>query len=168
VTLPKTRSLLALAGAASLALPAAAAEAAAPPSPIDTVCRAVMGLEPGEARFVGCVDSLGGSLHAAKRDQALARSREACRDRGLEAGSPALAVCAVEGRGAVAATPIAAVDADAAPRAAKSWSYAPNGERRRRERLACASLGLDPTGQAFDGCAAGLAAALFAADNPQN
>src|ERR1700761_1517766 len=164
-----TRSLLALASAASLALPAFAAQAAsAPPSPVADVCRAVMGLDPGEAHFVGCVESLDGSLNAARRDRDLACSRQACVDRGLRPGTPALAVCAVEGRGAATGlTPIAA-DPAAAPRAARSWSYAQNDERRQRERLACASLGLDPTGQAFDGCVAGLAASLFEADNPLN
>ena len=161
--------LLALGGALAAALPLyPAAAAAAPASPVAGVCRSVMGLEPGQAQFEGCMESLGGTLGRIGGDRAVVDARRACLDRGLTLGTASLAVCTVQGRGATSARAPTLVDASTAPTAAKSWFYASNPERRQRERLACASLGLDPTGSAFDSCVAGLAGALFEADNPQN
>jgi hypothetical protein len=161
--------LLALSGALAAALPLyPAAASAAPASPVAGVCRTVMGLESGEAQFEGCMESLGGTLGHIGGERAVVDSRRACLDRGLALGTASLAICAVQGQNAPSARTPTLVDATTAPTAAKSWFYASNRERRQRERLACASLGLDPTGSAFDSCVAGLAGALFAADNPQN
>jgi hypothetical protein len=56
----------------------------------------------------------------------------------------------------------------ATPGGTRSYFAVSPGTAFRREQLACAEVGLDPTGGVFPGCAADLHAALAAADNPMN
>ena len=157
--------LTALVCASSLGLPAAALARPAAPSPVADACRAVLGLEPGQTQFEGCVASLSASADSLAQARAATGARQSCLNRGLKPGTAELAVCAVEGQAHVQPATVQGAPA-VAP--AKSYFHASNAERRHRERLACAGLGLDPTSSAFEGCVAGLASALFAADNPQN
>lgn len=160
----RTASLAALAGFLALAgaAPQALARPAAP-SAADDSCRMVMGLQTGEEHYVNCLQSLQASQDSLGRGRALTAAREGCLDKGFKPGSPDLAVCTLKTKAAPA--PLQAVPVSSS---AKSWFMASSGERHRREQLACARIGLDPTSGAFDSCVAGLASALFAADNPQN
>ncbi len=134
---------------------------------VGRICQAVMGLEPAEEHFQGCLDSLADQVRALKRARALADARDGCLGRGRPPGSPALAECEAarpEG-GAVAVATL--VDADVGP-SAKSYFYASPTEVRRRERMACAHLGLEPAAPGFNSCVAALQSAMFSADNPEN
>ena len=133
---------------------------------IDRICGGVMGLSRGEQHFQSCVDSLMRDADEVDRGQDFGAARSACLSAGLSPGQPALAECELR-RGEVARTLDAPIDADVgAP--VKSYFYASNDEVRRRERMACARLGLEPAGAAFNSCVASLQGAMFQADNPQN
>ena len=107
--------LLACAGALGLLLPAAAFAAPKAPSPIAGVCQAVMGLEPGQAQFEGCSESLASSLHDIGGQSAAVDARRACLDQGLALGTSSLAVCTVQGQDAPSARRPTLVDASTAP-----------------------------------------------------
>ncbi len=174
------RSLcLSLAAAAAMALGSAAL--AAPYNPGDLaagqaaatadVCRSVMRLEPGEAHYNGCLESLSRALKGLEQNRGVQDAHAACMAKGLEPGSPALSACTVTlseaedgGRLRLA---VGSADGLTVPGGKKSYAMASNGDIRARERLACALLGLDPTHAGFQGCVADLAQTLFALDNPQ-
>lgn len=166
--------LTALASGIAVAAFAAAACASAAAQPIGdhgsqgrigAICQGAMGLEQGEAQYGACVESLRSSASDLAADVAMGRARTRCLAEGLTPGSTDFNVCelntAPAERAAVRATP-----ASAPPRAAGSYFYASPEQTHRREQLACASLGYDPAGAAFDSCVAGLQGALFEADNP--
>ncbi len=133
---------------------------------VGALCSGVMRLEAGQAQFDSCVASLSDSLGRLQESRGAVAAREACAAQGLKAGTPDLALCTLNG---ARAAPSAAVTLASAPAAGgKSYFYASSAERHGREQEACARLGLDPTSPAFDSCVAGLASALFAADNPSN
>jgi hypothetical protein len=136
-------------------------------SRVGQICRSTLGVEPGEAHYAGCVESLSASLNDLGRGRALARARGDCIDRGMGPGTPALAECVLRGSGAavVSARTVRQASETGAP---KSYFYTSPREVYRREQLSCARLGLDPTSRAFGGCVASLRSALFAADNPMN
>jgi hypothetical protein len=123
------------------------------------LCRTVIRVEPGEEHYVGCVDSLTASLTSAAQARAMQRARNECLDKGLAPASPELAECVL---GAADPRP------GSAAQSSRSYFYASNDEVRRREQVSCARLGLEPEGATFSSCVADLAAALFAADMPQN
>jgi hypothetical protein len=121
-----------------------------------------MGLEPGDARFDACRQTLITRIERIGEVRAAAAEREVCLKKGLTPGSSDFAVCSLD-QGPPQAITVAANVAPAGP-----YSRASNGERRQRERLACALVGFEPDSQAFGTCVASLAAALFEADNPSN
>jgi hypothetical protein len=137
---------------------------------VNSVCRSVMGLQPGSANYGGCIDSLMASARGVERGEALQSGRAACLNRGLRPGGAGFAVCELQ---SAHAGPVRATDADATviaaaeePGGARSYAYTSPGNVFRREQLSCARLGLDPADEAFASCVAGLQSALFAADNP--
>ena len=136
---------------------------------VQAACRGVMRLEPGEAHEVGCFQSLSGSLARYHVDQGLADARTGCLAQGLRPRTGDFAVCVLQRGGSAApvATQTALIRPADVPGGGRSFFMTSNGDRRRREELACASLGFDPSGGAFDSCVAGLAATMFALDNPQ-
>jgi hypothetical protein len=162
---------LALAGAATVTLAQANAARAAPHdqrSRVGDICGSTVGLEPGQAQYEGCVDSLSDSLRSLTQGRAAWAAHDACLDKGLKLGSPDLAVCTLQSTEAKAlgATDLTLANAGAARGSIKSYFSTSNRDQFRREQLACAQLGLDPVSGAFDSCVASLRSALFAADNP--
>ncbi len=139
-------------------------------SRIGEVCQSVMGARPGEAHYVGCVESLSDSMHSLGRGRALARAREACLDKGMKPDTPELAQCVLSSAQAasVTAPTIRAVSETRETGVSKSYFQASPREVHRRVETSCAALGFDPTSGAFDSCVVGLQASLFAADNPMN
>ena len=143
-------------GALALAVPANATSAAG----IAQVCGRTLGLQPGEAHFVACTESLTQSAQDIRRGQMLAWARQRC----LADGDPRLAVC--ELRRADEAPPVPATVLTASGPPPRSYFLVSNAEVVRRIQEACAEVGLDPVQPAFGSCQAGLQAALFEADNP--
>jgi hypothetical protein len=172
--IPRSMSTTPLLLGAVLVLAAAASPGAVRAEgaePVGQICRSVLRTKPGQAQYDGCVESLSGSLRSLGQGRAVGAAHETCLARGLPTGTPALAECTLAG----AQTQPAALDTSAAsatlmqnPGGSKSWFSISNGDRLRREQLACARLGLDPVSGGFDSCVAGLRATLFELDNPSN
>jgi len=135
---------------------------------VQAACRTIMRLDPGEAHEVGCFESLSRTLAHNHVDEALAQARTRCLAEGMRPRTGDFAVCVLQRGDSARPVPVEAALIQPAdvPGGARSFAMTSNGDRRRREELACASLGLDPTDGAFDGCVAGLAATMFALDNP--
>lgn len=137
---------------------------------IGQVCTAVLRVEPGEAHHAGCVESLSQSARTLEQGRAIQRAREGCLNKGFKVSSTDLSVCTLQSTQTDrAGAPIASASptrAEPIPGGPKSYFYASNQDRFRREQLACAEIGLDPTSGAFGSCVAGLRATLFALDNP--
>jgi hypothetical protein len=137
-------------------------------SRVGQICSSVLGVQPGQAQYDGCAESLSGSLHGANQGASLWAAHDACLDKGLKSGSADLAVCTLQSSRAKPAD-IKASDltlTGVGPAPAKSYFSASNRDRFHREQLACAELGLNPVSSAFDGCVAGLRSNLFELDNP--
>jgi hypothetical protein len=159
--------------AAALALSvvgAATPAAANGDNEIGWICTNIVRVRPGEAHYEACAQSLSDTLSHADSRAAFTEARSACLQRGYAPATPTLAVCSLD-----AADTSSATNADlppdrtvAPPGGTRSYFAVSPGTAFRREQLACAELGLDPTGGAFSGCAADLHAALAAADNPMN
>ncbi len=142
---------------------------------IDELCQSVIGVQPGEAHYVGCVVSLTGSANRLGHGHALAQARESCLRQGLQPDTPALSECVLRSD---RATPLPAsvtvTEAAAAGKASnlgeavapKSYFYTSPRDVRRRVEMSCAQLGFEPGSDALMRCAASLRASLFAADNP--
>ena len=135
---------------------------------INRICGSVMGLEHGEEHYQNCVESLMASARGLDRGLQLSNARAACRRSEPGASPVALSECELQRADSqpIAAPTDGSEALDSPP--AKSYAYASNGEVRRRERIACARLGLDPLAADFGACVAGLQASMFAADNPAN
>ncbi|HTY94394.1 MAG TPA: hypothetical protein VMC02_10930 [Steroidobacteraceae bacterium] len=158
-------------------------------SGVAQVCQKVMGLSPTErlvggdwlggaaldywtSRYRGCIASLSHSLQLARDTRAKELSDRACRAKGYTAGSPALALCVLQSTAALDRTDgtepaiMGPQDAASIPAAVGSLFYATAHERHRREELACAAVGIEPTGDAFRACADDLRNTLHAIDTP--
>jgi hypothetical protein len=162
---------------------------------VAAICRNVMGLEPSEplvwgihtgvpdldtwtSHYRGCVFSLSSSLARIDAQQAAHQAEQQCRSEGLEPGSPELAVCVLQStRRTPNPTAASATAAGAGPpdrglaavkTASGSFYSASTRELSRREELACAELGLEPSSGAFESCVRNLKATFFAIDNPVN
>jgi hypothetical protein len=170
------RTRLALSAlACAFALPATGALAR--PAPADGVvadaCQSVVRVQPGTAQYDGCVESLSGSLAGIGQGRAMMRAHDACLEQGLKPGTPGLAECTLSRADTQPASEAIKASDPAAPRmqtpgGARSWFSVSRGDQGRRQQLACARVGLDPTSAAFDSCVAGLRATLFELDNPSN
>jgi hypothetical protein len=157
-------------------------------SRVDTICQTVMGLSPKErltggdwrgegerldymtSHYRGCVTSLSDSALDISGSQASTQADADCRSRGYANGSPDLALCVLENKDRLRSAPgpdsIAANNTVALPVASGSFFYARPGETHRREEIACAALGLEPSGNGFGACVKSLDDIFFAIDNP--
>jgi hypothetical protein len=158
-------------------------------SRVAQVCENVMGLSPAErliggnwvgdsrldywtSRYRGCITSLSDSVQNAGDIQAKQQADRACRTKGYADGSPDLALCVLQlarqtqGSESAQRTPISQPSATAVPTASGSLFYASAHERRQREELACAAVGIEPTGDAFKACVSGLQNTFHAIDTP--
>ncbi len=166
--------------------------AAARLSQVASICQNVLGLKPSErpssgtwpgdvhlapvtSHYQGCVTSLSDSLQQADSAASAQRADVDCRAQGLAAGSPALALCVLREEqrpdtARFASAPVAASGGSQSPQAGPvavgSFFYASGNETERREQLACASLGLEPTEGQFSSCVHNLQSTFFAIDNP--
>ena len=134
---------------------------------VDRICQSVLRVQPGEAHFVGCVESLSDSWRGLEHARALSEARATCLDRGLKPGAPDLAECELS-VARTAPPAIRPVSTREEPVSEKSYFSASPRDVHRREELSCARLGLEPGSGGFMSCVAGLQSTLFAADNPSN
>jgi hypothetical protein len=151
------------------------------------VCQDVMGLSPSErliggqwlgdsrldywtSRYRGCLTSLSDSVQSADESQAKEAADRDCRAKGYATGSPDLALCVLQSAREVRSAASAQSDnqqsAQPLPAAGGSLFYASGHERRRREELACAAVGIEPTGDAFKACVNDLQNTFHAIDTP--
>jgi hypothetical protein len=160
-------------------------------SRVAQVCQNVMGLSPTErliggnwvgdshldywtSRYRGCVTSLSDSVQRVGDQQANQQADRACRAKGYADGSPDLALCVLQSARQTQSpegaqqTPVSQQGAEAVPTASGSLFYASAHERRRREELACAAVGIEPTGAAFKACVNDLQNTFHAIDTPIN
>lgn len=61
-------------------------------------CSVILGLDPSGSQYDTCIRSLRRSLTAWDQAQAVQTDRRACAERGLEPGTPAFALCIVNGK----------------------------------------------------------------------
>lgn len=159
---------IAVAGMLLAAAPASLA-AEAQGSDVAGVCRVVLGTQPGTSQDGACIDSLSHSARSLSEARTNDDARRACAASGATANDPAFDRCVVRKRHDMSDTrSIVRVRTPPTERAASPYSHASPREVRYRERLACASLGLDPDTRGFSACVTDLDAALFAADHPMN
>jgi hypothetical protein len=158
-------------------------------SQVAQVCQSVMGLSPAErlvggewlgdsrldywtSRYRGCVTSLSDSVRNVGDLQAKQQADRTCRAKGYADGSPDLALCVLQsarqaqGDGGVPQTAASQHSSQPLPTASGSLFYASAGERRQREELACAAVGIEPTGAAFKACVNDLQRTFHAIDTP--
>lgn len=120
-------------------------------------------LEGGENHYQGCIASLATALNGVAQSHSLVRADADCRARGYAEGSPALAECVLHAP-AAGVEPVALVGGE--PRAVSSFYTASPGEIARREREACAAVGLNPLDTAFDNCVSDMSDTFDRIDNP--
>jgi hypothetical protein len=165
VWIPTIAAASVLLGAAQAAPAATYAEGR---SGVADICRSVMGTSSGTSQQGACMDALSHSVRRLSDAGTHADARRACESTGLRADDPAFDRCIVQRiHGARGDGPPTRIQATSG-RAAGPYSHASPSEIRYRERLACASLGLDPDTQAYASCVANLDSAMFEADHPTN
>ena len=124
------------------------------------------------SRYRGCVTSLSDSVQNVGEIHAKQQADQACRAKGYADGSPDLALCVLQsarqnqGTGDVQQAAAGEHSTQAVPSARGSLFYASAHERRQREELACAALGIEPTGSAFSACVKDLQRTFHAIDTP--
>jgi hypothetical protein len=156
------------------------------------VCQNVMGLSPDEhldggywmgndrldywsSHYRGCIVSLSDSLQNAMDNDVTQQADADCRAKGYAPGSPDLALCVLNSvnaranpapakQAAVALTPVS----EKLPTASGSFIYASPHENARRQQVACAALGFEPSHGAFKSCVKGLSDTFYALDHPIN
>lgn len=188
-------SVLATASSAVAVLGIAACAAATPAfnpdglqdtqlSRVSQVCQTVMGLSPSErliggnwlggshldyrtSRYRGCVTSLSDSVNSVGETQSRQLADQTCRAKGYAQGSPDLALCVLQSaRQTPEPQAVSQQQAVALPAARGSLFYASAGERHQREELACAAVGIEPIGDAFQACVSDLQKTFHAIDTP--
>lgn len=156
---------------------------------VEGVCQSAMGLSPseppiwgpgdpnltpGENHYQGCVASLSDTLRRINRSDAALQADADCRARGLTPGSAGLAECVLHGVDAkpsiqpASTAMLASPGGQAAAPPRGSFFFAGGAEINRRERLACAELGLNPAFEGFASCVKDMDDTFFAIDNPHN
>jgi len=158
---------------------------------VSGICQTVMGLSPDEpldggywmnngrldyytSHYRGCIVSLSDSLQNVMDAQMTQEADADCRAKGLEPGSPDLALCVLNSVNshspsaarqatiALSATPVS----QNLPPASGSFYNASPGETARREQVACAALGFSPSHSAFNSCVKGLSDTFYTIDHP--
>jgi hypothetical protein len=155
------------------------------------ICQNVMGLSPKErqsggnwlgndrldywtSHYQGCIVSLSDSLQSVNDTLVTQQADETCRAKGYATGSPDLALCVLQTANShPEPTPSPATAAAATPVSEKlpavgSYFRASPHETVRREQVACAALGLEPTNGSFKSCVKGLSDTFYAIDHPIN
>ncbi len=117
----------------------------------------------GENHYQGCVNSLATALSGVGQAHSMVRADADCRARGFAEGSPSLAECVLHAP-AARVEPVALGGGER--RAPSSFYTASPGEIARREREACAAVGLNPLSAAFDNCVADMSDTFDRIDNP--
>jgi hypothetical protein len=158
-------------------------------SRVAQVCQAVVGLSPSErliggewlgdshldywtSRYRGCLTSLSDSVQNLGDIQAKQQADRACRAKGYADASPDLALCVLQSarqaqaQDSAQAPAVNQQSAEALPTASGSLFYASAHERQRREELACAAVGIEPTSDAFNACVNDLRNTFHAIDSP--
>ena len=149
------------------------------------ICQGVMGLSPrdpprpvygaadnpdltdGENDYQGCVASLSAAAGRADLARAQAQADADCRAKGYRDGSPQLAECVLDSERTE--RPVASYAAyEPAPRSRRSYYNAGPADRSRMVEQACAQLGLNPVGGAFDNCVKDMKDTFFSIDNPRD
>jgi hypothetical protein len=153
-----------LAALACLAAPPSARAAPGRDGQVGRICAGTLGLDPGEKHYAACVQSLSGSLANLRAGQGMADARRACAARGLRPGAADFDECELR---LAEAGPAAAPASDGPPTVgARSYFESSRAEAWRRDQLACARLGFDPAGTAFQSCVSDLRGALARASMP--
>ncbi len=133
-------------------------------------------MDPGENHYEGCIASLSESLRSMNSGQLLARADATCRAQGYDENTPGLAECVLQSQGQSRVSP-GVVDQAAYARLSpaamagvrtNSFYTARPGEVSRRERQACAQLGLNPIYGTFDSCVSNMDWTFYWIDNPHN
>ena len=184
----------ALAGAGIVGCATAAANDPQNPaasSRVAAICQNVLGLSPTErltggnwmgndkldywtSHYRGCLGSLSDSQQGALDTTVVQQAEDRCRAKGLQPGSPDLALCVLQSANehpepAPAQASATAQATSAEPTAAAgSFYFASASEVARREQVACAALGLSPAQAEFKDCVQQLRATFYAIDHPIN
>jgi hypothetical protein len=192
----------ALAGAALAGCATAAANDPHNPaasSRVAAICQNVLGLSPTErltggnwmgndkldywtSHYRGCLVSLSDSQRDASDTAVVQQAEDRCRAKGLQPGSPDLALCVLQSANehpepapasapatTASATTSAPASTNAEPTAAPgSFYFASASEIAQREQVACAALGLSPAQGEFKGCVQQLRATFYTIDHPIN
>lgn len=149
------------------------------------VCQNVMGLSPDErlvggqwlgdshldywtSRYRGCVTSLSDSFLKSRETALTDQADHDCRAKGYASGSSDLALCVLKSAQQPSASlaPGLTSNAEVIPAVSGSLFYASGAERARREQLACAAMGIEPNGEAFNTCVRNLQGTFHAIDTP--
>ncbi len=122
------------------------------------------------SRYRGCVTSLSDSVRTSSENQVKEQADRDCRAKGYATGSPDLALCVLqtarETQATTSAQTVTAHTSEPLPSASGSLFYASAHERHQREELACAAVGIEPTGDAFNACVSDLQRTFHAIDTP--
>jgi hypothetical protein len=155
-------------GAADIPPPAQIAQAR-------TLCSGIIGVDPGDGRFNGCVASLAASLQSARQEHAIIQARSMCFARGLKPGSSDLALCLLQAAkassvpGAADPSDEPTASAEQGDQTASSYTLTSSlGTVSDKEQQACARTGFDPAFGAFANCVADLQSVLQNIDMQAN
>ena len=161
---------------------------------VGAICQNVMGLSPdeppiwgdaiigdphlerGASHYQACVTVLSDSLQTRRSVDLAAEADADCRAKGNLPDSPGLAECALRSEEARSpSAPTSNMQLEATPvderlrsKPAGSMFVASSGETTRREKFACAALGLEPPYGAFSNCVKDFEDTFYAIDNPVN
>ncbi len=134
---------------------------------IRSTCTTVMHIRNG-VDLEACTRSLANTVVALREDGSVGRADSDCARQGVPRGTPEFTMCTLDNRRVdfptAAAPPTLAYDPQRdSPEGYYSASF---DTKRRREKIACAQLGIGLESDAFGDCVANLDASLFHADNP--
>jgi len=150
------------------------------------ICQGVMGLKPsdpprpvygaadnpdltdGENYYQGCVASLSAATGRGDFARAQVQADADCRAKGYREGSPDLAECVLDRQGAQPTPATSYAAFSPTPSSGRSYYDAGPSERHRMVERACARLGLNPVGGAFDNCVKEMKDTFYSIDNPRD
>jgi hypothetical protein len=140
------------------------------------ICQAIIGVQPTDYHFAGCVASLNGSLQSSRHDDAVARAQSDCFKQGLKPHSADLSLCLLKADDTNSSTDMdrssdesgIAASGLSYPEAVGSYTSVSFDAVFHREKEACARLGIDPDSGAFVGCVSSLQDQLQKLDSPSS